>query len=335
MARRAVSLFTALAVWAAMMSPAGAQVTAMCDGRVATIVGTSGNDVLEGTNGPDVFAALQGDDILWGFGGDDVMCGGVGDDLIVGGGGFDIIFGAQGDDEIYAAGEGTLFMPLALDDTRGARIFAGAGNDLVYGSDRWDRMQGGPGSDVLYGFAGNDWMRGGPDRDLVVGHAGRDDLHGGGGNDQVLGDRNDTSVRAGAGNDACPNLTGTSAWRGCTTRIPVDTNDPTLPGLTLPAALDGGIQDTYVYLGYNEANEAIFVGITRDLDSAFLDQRFVGIREVSVTPLTRGQALAVQQAVLEVEPGLINELNAISPFVAHFDDSVSWGRAWLQLNGWL
>jgi len=287
MARRAVSLFTALAVWAATMSPAGAQVTAMCDGRVATIVGTSGNDVLEGTNGPDVFAALQGDDILWGFGGDDVMCGGVGDDLIVGGGGFDIIFGAQGDDEIYAAGEGTLFMPLALDDTRGARIFAGAGNDLVYGSNRWDRMQGGPGSDVLYGFAGNDWMRGGPDRDLVVGHAGRDDLHGGGGNDQVLGDR------------------------------------------------DGGIQDTYVYLGYNEANEAIFVGITRDLDSALLDQRFVGIREVSVTPLTRGQALAVQQAVLEVEPGLINELNAISPFVAHFDDSVSWGRAWLQLNGWL
>ena len=318
------------------MSPAGAQATpVMCDGLVATIVGTPGNDVLEGTNGPDVFAALQGDDILWGFGGDDVMCGGVGDDLIVGGPGFDVIFGAQGDDEIYAAGDGTLFMPLALEDTRGARIFAGAGNDIVYGSNRWDRMQGGPGTDVMYGFAGNDWMRGGPDRDLIIGHAGRDDLHGGGGNDWVLADRNDASVRAGAGNDSCPNLSGTANWRGCTNRIPVDANDPTLPALELPAALDGGISDTYVYLGYNDANQAVFVGITRDLDSAFLDGRFNGIREMTVIAVTRGQALAIQEAVLEEQPEFINELHAISPFEAHYTASVAWGRAWLVLNGWL
>ena len=36
----------------------------------ATIVGTSGDDVIRGTDGPDVVAGLGGNDRIWGLGGD-------------------------------------------------------------------------------------------------------------------------------------------------------------------------------------------------------------------------------------------------------------------------
>ena len=47
-----------------------------CDGRVITIRGTDGNDVLRGTPGPDV---------IHGLGGNDTICGGLGADRITGG----------------------------------------------------------------------------------------------------------------------------------------------------------------------------------------------------------------------------------------------------------
>jgi len=46
-----------------------------CAGRVATIVGTPGNDLLVGTNGPDVIAGLGGNDVIYGLGGNDILCG--------------------------------------------------------------------------------------------------------------------------------------------------------------------------------------------------------------------------------------------------------------------
>lgn len=172
----------------------------ICDGREATIVGTFGDDVLTGTSGDDVISGLQGNDVLRGLGGEDIICGGIGDDVIYGGAGFDILFGAQGNDRMYSA-DGTSTSTRA--DTRGARMFGGAGDDTMYGSDRWDRMQGGVGADALYGFAGRDWMRGGGNNDVVDGGSNIDDLHGGNGNDWIVVDNSDT-VRGGAGlNDRC------------------------------------------------------------------------------------------------------------------------------------
>ena len=189
------------AVWFAFGTDAAtAQATpTTCDGRVATIVGTEGPDVLAGTNGADVIAGLQGDDIIVGLGGDDVICGGLGNDTISGGGGFDIIFGAQGDDIIYAARGGR---PGDRVDTRGARIFGGAGDDQIHGSTKWDRMQGGPGEDIMFGYEGRDWMRAGPDADGLVGGPGIDDMHGGNGTDLLKVGAGDI-VRGGAGLDQC------------------------------------------------------------------------------------------------------------------------------------
>lgn len=179
--------------------------TVICDGLEATIVGTPGNDVLTGSVHADVIAGLQGDDVIRGLDGDDIICGGKGNDIIYGGQGFDIIYGAQGDDEIFSADGDTTSSRV---DTRGARMFGGAGDDDIHGSNRWDRMQGGTGTDRLNGYEGRDWMRGGADRDFLVGGDNIDDVHGGNGNDwiDVLG--NDI-VRGGAGaQDRCNLRTG-------------------------------------------------------------------------------------------------------------------------------
>lgn len=200
---RGIAALSALGLLAALTATtAAAQTTFICDGLTATIVGTPGNDVLTGTPGDDVIAGLQGNDVISGGGGEDVICGGQGNDVIRGDGGFDIIFGAQGDDLIFSA-SGT--SAALREDTRGARMFGGAGNDTIHGSARWDRMQGGPGADNLFGYEGRDWMRAGADNDNVDGGLGIDDLHGGNGRDTILLTSGDM-VRGGAGLDLC-NLT--------------------------------------------------------------------------------------------------------------------------------
>src|SRR4051794_4374414 len=80
--------------------PANAAVLTTCEGRVATIVGTQGSDVLRGTEGDDVIVGLGGADVVDGRGGNDVICGGAGDDVLRGGRGDDIIRGDAGRDVV-------------------------------------------------------------------------------------------------------------------------------------------------------------------------------------------------------------------------------------------
>ena len=49
-----------------------------CDGLVATIVGTEGDDELLGTDEGDVIVGLGGDDVILPGAGDDVVCAGAG-----------------------------------------------------------------------------------------------------------------------------------------------------------------------------------------------------------------------------------------------------------------
>lgn len=197
---RSVVVVTVLALSVVgLAQPSGAQVI-QCGGLDATIIGTDGPDILKGTAGPDVITGRLGNDTIRGLGGDDVICGGYGNDLLYGGQGFDVMYGAQGNDVFFAA-DGDL----AADrmDIRGGRFFGGKGNDLIYGSTRWDRMQGGPGTDTLYGFEGQDWMRGGAGRDVISGGPNADDMHGGNGADFLISEGPDT-IRGGASpNDVC------------------------------------------------------------------------------------------------------------------------------------
>jgi hypothetical protein len=114
----------------------GTGAVARCDGRVATVVGTPGNDRLTGTAGPDVIQAYGGNDRISGLGGDDVICGGSGRDTIVGGAGRDVIHG-------------------------------GTGADVVGARSGDDRLYGGRGADVLRGDSGRDGCTGGQGRDRL------------------------------------------------------------------------------------------------------------------------------------------------------------------------
>ncbi len=152
----------------------GMALNATCNGLPATIVGTTGDDVINGTNGPDVIAGLGGNDIINGGNGDDVICGYAGDDTLNGGNGNDTLLGSHGNDQLDG-GSGT--------DT----LDGGNDNDTLTGSNGDDTLNGGNGNDTLTGGSGNDVLAGGADNDALVGNNGNDALTGGAGADSFSG----------------------------------------------------------------------------------------------------------------------------------------------------
>ncbi|MGQ0678738.1 MAG: calcium-binding protein [Actinomycetota bacterium] len=105
--RKVLTAMTVVAILAMAAPPSHAALT--CDGKVATIVGTSGNNILVGTPGNDVIVGLGGNDTISGLGGNDRICGGSGNDVLLGGtgndrlsaqGGLDELFGGSGDDTL-------------------------------------------------------------------------------------------------------------------------------------------------------------------------------------------------------------------------------------------
>jgi Ca2+-binding RTX toxin-like protein len=101
------------------------QPVVMCQGQAATVVGTSGSDVLAGTSGKDVIAGLGGNDRISGLGSNDRVCAGGGNDRANGGGGNDRIRGQAGNDKLKGVG----------------------GRDNLRGGGGTDRCNGGPGTD--------------------------------------------------------------------------------------------------------------------------------------------------------------------------------------------
>ncbi len=96
-----------------------------CQGKLATIVGTSKGEKIVGTAGADVISALGGKDKIASLGANDRVCGGPGADLIRGGKGRDRLRGEAGRDG----------------------LFGGAGRDLLVGGKGRDKLRGGPGRD--------------------------------------------------------------------------------------------------------------------------------------------------------------------------------------------
>lgn len=108
--------------------------TQRCQGILATVEGTGGDDDLVGTPLVDVVVAFDGNDAIRGAGDDDLLCAGPGDDVILG----------QGGNDLFESGHG---------------------NDVA---------KGGAGRDEMFGQTGNDVLSGGPGRDVANGGPGRD-----------------------------------------------------------------------------------------------------------------------------------------------------------------
>jgi len=76
-----------------------------CFGRVATVFGTSGDDVIDGTAKPDIIVGLGGNDRIRGLGGNDFICGGSGRDRIEGAGGNDKLDGGLDSDTLIGGAD--------------------------------------------------------------------------------------------------------------------------------------------------------------------------------------------------------------------------------------
>ena len=57
------------------------------------------------------------------------------------------------------------------------------------------------------------------------------------------------------------------------------------------------------------------------------------ITELSKVLLTRGEARAIELALIDSNPHFVNEINSISKKHEYYDDAVAWGNAWLAANG--
>ncbi|EHN12313.1 RhsD protein [Patulibacter medicamentivorans] len=116
-----------------------------------------------------------------------------------------------------------------------------------------------------------------------------------------------------------------------------------LPGASaampsLPAQLRGGASNVTVYRGINRDGKEIYIGITsRFKKRAYEHRNRFDLEPITPTPVTRGQARAIEQAgiVNARSRGLAyeNKINSVSPRHDYYDDAVSWGQAWMQHNG--
>jgi Ca2+-binding RTX toxin-like protein len=228
----ATAALAVLSLGALSLSPAApaarAAAPVMCQGEVATIVGTPGDDTLTGTTAPDVIAGLGGDDTIESGGGFDRICGGQGADTISAdpaSTNYVFLDGGRGDDHLTSAVHFAHFdggpgddvesssgkAPTYLSET-GTNTFtstadpasihasfqkasSGVKLDLVAGTATF------AGSSTTFAFApGTEWsVRGSRHDDRLKGSAGPDVLAGGGGNDLVEGRGGDDKVAGNGG----------------------------------------------------------------------------------------------------------------------------------------
>jgi len=81
-------------------------------------------------------------------------------------------------------------------------VTAGAGEDVICGSEGVDTINGGAGNDKIFANGGKDIVDGGSGNDTIHGGTGADSIDAGVGNDKVFGDAGNDSLTGDKGNDA-------------------------------------------------------------------------------------------------------------------------------------
>ncbi len=157
----------------------------------------NGLDYVDGGAGNDTIFGEDDDDTLLGGTGDDLIDGGLDEDSIDGGDGFDTLLGGDGKDTINGG--------LSNDSIDGGRnadeLYGGDGNDTLLGGNGEDTLMGGAGNDLLDGGTGGDVMDGGIGDDTIIGSSGRDTIDGGDGNDSIVSGLGEDLVHGGMGDD--------------------------------------------------------------------------------------------------------------------------------------
>lgn len=100
----------------------------------------------------------------------------------------------------------------------------------------------------------------------------------------------------------------------------------------LPAALRGGAATTDIYYGIR-AGERVYVGITNNLARRQSEHGSRFILERITSAASRGEARAIEEAVIVRNPGFENLRHSISPRHPWYREAVDWAEAWLKANG--
>lgn len=101
----------------------------------------------------------------------------------------------------------------------------------------------------------------------------------------------------------------------------------------VPGPLQGGPSNVHVYQGISN-NKPVYAGITNDLSRRASEHgsRFDFLEQVTSSPVTRGQARAIEEALYLQNPGYQNMLHSISPKHPWYQQAVDWGESWLSTN---
>lgn len=182
-----------------------------CRGKVPTIVGDAGNNIINGTTGDDVIAGRGGNDTIDGKGGDDTICAGVGNDVIKGGSGNDILVGDEGNDLLNGGPGSDLLIGHKNKDTatfagspQSVTVKLGPGTAFGDGADTLagiEHVIGSSHGDSLFGSAVANRLEGRGGNDEIVGNKGKDDLIGGAGGDVLDGGSGDDTLEGNVGWD--------------------------------------------------------------------------------------------------------------------------------------
>lgn len=105
------------------------------------------------------------------------------DNLIATFGGSDTVFAGQGNDIVFGGDEKGGDGGGGSGPPAGDYLFGEEGNDILFGGRGDDVLDGGSEDDVLIGGKGNDLLIGGDGNDFLAGNAGADTLLGGSGED--------------------------------------------------------------------------------------------------------------------------------------------------------
>jgi hypothetical protein len=107
--------------------------------------------------------------------------------------------------------------------------------------------------------------------------------------------------------------------------------DVALPeALTLGRNAEEGVD---VYKGVRSGKD-VYVGITNNIERRGAEHggRFV-LEQLTQASVTRGEARAIEQAMIVRNPGFENAINSISPNHAWYQQAVDWGETWLGKAG--
>ncbi len=133
---------------------------------------------------PSVWAMLSGADVITGGKGNDILVAGAGNNTVNGGAGNDTIdYSLETGNSVVNLAFGTATIAAQGSNTAHTdkltsieNIWAGSGNDKIYGNKLSNWIQGGAGNDTIYGGAGSDIISGGIGVNTLDGGIGIDTL---------------------------------------------------------------------------------------------------------------------------------------------------------------